>query len=465
MSEPVSIAKNSTEPELTAAQSKGLWGMSRPLLVEQSLQLSVPVLDIFFLSRISDSAAAAAGAMTPVIFFCVNILWVTVFSGSSIASQRLGAGDREKTLATIATYSAWILMVGSLLSLLLYWASPWVCQVMGLPGQMQTDAVTYIQAICVIMVVWAFKMIFQTILNIFGLPQWNMLANIIFSICNVLFCSAVVFQWFGMPHYGIAGVAYASVLASIIAVLVSGFFVFTRLDLALSWKSFAKEFMPSSRHTLRIALPSMIEPMSFDLNMMVLNGFAASLGAAALAAKIYTFNTFLIGLVITLALTMATEILVCQYVGAGWYEKAARQMRQSLKAALWGSAVIVVILLALHRPIMDVYTDDEWVIGASFWLFLLAALSEPARAVNVMVGGVLRATGDGLLISIVGPLFTWIVAIPAAYCMVFFLHWGVFGILLAAILDEGVRSIFYWRRWKSNKWHHTHVYALEAKAA
>lgn len=465
MSEPVSIAKNSTEPELTAAQSKGLWGMSRPLLVEQSLQLSVPVLDIFFLSRISDSAAAAAGAMTPVIFFCVNILWVTVFSGSSIASQRLGAGDREKTLATIATYSAWILMVGSLLSLLLYWASPWVCQVMGLPGQMQTDAVTYIQAICVIMVVWAFKMIFQTILNIFGLPQWNMLANIIFSICNVLFCSAVVFQWFGMPHYGIAGVAYASVLASIIAVLVSGFFVFTRLDLALSWKSFTKEIVPSSRHTLRIALPSMIEPMSFDLNMMVLNGFAASLGAAALAAKIYTFNTFLIGLVITLALTMATEILVCQYVGAGWYEKAARQMRQSLKAALWGSAVIVVILLALHRPIMDVYTDDEWVIGASFWLFLLAALSEPARAVNVMVGGVLRATGDGLLISIVGPLFTWIVAIPAAYCMVFFLHWGVFGILLAAILDEGVRSIFYWRRWKSNKWHHTHVYALEAKAA
>ena len=69
MSEPVSISKDSAPPELTAAQSKGLWGMSRPLLVEQSLQLSVPVLDIFFLSRISDSAAAAAGAMTPVMVF------------------------------------------------------------------------------------------------------------------------------------------------------------------------------------------------------------------------------------------------------------------------------------------------------------------------------------------------------------------------------------------------------------
>ena len=113
---------------------------------------------------------------------------------------------------------------------------------------------------------------------------------------------------------------------------------------------------------------------------------------------------------------------------------------------------------------MDIFTDDAWVMGASFWLFLLAALSEPPRAINVMVGGVLRATGDGLLISIMGPLFTWIVAIPAAYLMAFVLGWGVFGILLAAILDEGCRCYMYWLSWKTNKWHHTHVHAVEARA-
>ncbi|HMW47851.1 MAG TPA: MATE family efflux transporter, partial [Cellvibrionaceae bacterium] len=219
-----------------------------------------------------------------------------------------------------------------------------------------------------------------------------------------------------------------------------------------------------SRHTLRIALPSMLEPLSFDLNMMVLNGFAASLGTAALAAKVYTFNTFLIGLVITLALTLATEVLICQHVGAGNYTKAITQMRQSLKAALWGSGIVVLILLALNHPIMSLYTSDPWIVGASFWFFLLAAISEPPRAINVMVGGVLRATGDGLLISIVGPLFTWLVAVPAAYFMAFILGWGIFGILLSAVLDEGCRSYFYWRRWRTERWQHTHVHALEAKA-
>lgn len=389
---------------------------------------------------------------------------MTVFAGSSVASQRLGAGNKEKTFATIATYATWVLCVGSLLTLLLYGISPWVCELMGLPGQIKIDAIQYMQVICLLMLVWAFKMIFQSVLNIFGQPQWNMIANIVFFICNVLGCAAVVYGWFGIPKAGIVGVAWASVLAAVAGVLVSGFFVLTRTPIRVSLVDFKKEFWPSSHHTLRIALPSMIEPLSFDLNMIVLNGFAASLGAAALVAKIYTFNVFLIGLIITLALTLATEILICQYVGAGKYDRAAEQLRQSLKAALWGSGIVVVILLVFHHPIMDIFTDDTWVLGASFWLFLLAAISEPPRAINVMVGGVLRATGDGLLISIIGPLFTWIVAIPAAYVMAILLGWGVFGILLAAILDEGCRSYMYWRRWKAEKWHHTHVHAVEARA-
>ena len=448
----------------TAAQSKGLWGMSRPLMVEQALQLSVPLLDTFFLSQVSDASAAGVGAMTPVIFFGVNILWVTTFSGSSVASQRLGAGNMEKTFATIATYAGWILLLGCLLTALLYFASPLVCELMRLPGQIRVEAVNYMQIICLLMIVWAFKMLFQSVLNIFGQPQWNMIANIVFFICNVFGCAAVVYGWFGIPQTGVVGVAWASVIAAIIGVLVSGYFVLTRTPLRIQWSILKPEFWPASRHTMRIALPSMIEPLSFDMNMMVLNGFAASLGAAALAAKIYTFNIFLIGLIITLALTLATEILICQYVGAGKYDRAAQQLRQSLKAALWGSGIVVTILLIFHHPIMDIFTDDAWVMGASFWLFLLAALSEPPRAINVMVGGVLRATGDGLLISIMGPLFTWIVAIPAAYLMAFVLGWGVFGILLAAILDEGCRCYMYWLRWKTNKWHHTHVHAVEARA-
>lgn len=433
------------------------------MLVEQSLQLSVPLLDTFFLSRVSDSAASAAGAMTPALFFCVNILWVTVFAGSSIASQRMGAGSKERAVSTIATYALWIVVLGCLLAMALYWVAPLVTSAMGLPEQVRLDANIYMQVVCWLMIVWAAKLIFQSILNVYGQPQWNMYANVVFFTANLVGNAVVVFGLFGFPKLGIVGVAWASVIASFLGIVVSGSAVYFRVKLGFKWQNFKREFRSATNNTLRIALPSMVEPLSFDLNMIVLNGFAASLGAAALAAKIYTFNTFLLGLIISLALTMATQVLVCERVGAGAYDKAKKQLFQSLKVALWGSAVVVCVLLVFHHPVMDMYTDDEWLLGSSFWLFLLAALSEPPRAINVMVGGVLRATGDGFFIAVIGPLFTWLVALPAAYVMAFVLGWGIYGILLSAVLDEGCRSVMYWMRWRTNRWQHTHVHARESK--
>jgi putative MATE family efflux protein len=449
--------------EKTAAQKKGLWGMARPMLVEQGLQFSVPLLDTFFLSRISDTAASAAGVMAPVLFFCGNFLWATIVAGAAVANQRLGAGNTERTNATIGTYLIWAVLSSLVLTGALYLAAPLVTELMGLPEQVQISANLYMSIMCWLMVVWAFKGIFQSVLNLYGKPQWNMYANIVYFVANIVGNAIVVFGLFGFPKMGIEGVAWASVIGSSMGVIVSGLAVFLRLKLALHWLHIKQEFKNASKNIGRIAVPNMLEPLSFDINMIVLNAMAASLGAAALAAKVYTFNTFMLGLITSVALRMATEVLICQKVGANQYNQAIKQMKHSLKIALWGSGIVALILFSLHKPIMNMYSDNDIVLGAAMWMFLLAALSEPARTVNIMVGGVLRATGDGYLISIVGPLFTWIVALPAAYLMAFILGWGIYGIMASAILDESVRAAFYWYRWKQGHWQHSHVGAREQR--
>lgn len=447
----------------TAAQQKGLWGMSRPLLIEQCLQFSVPVFDTFFLSRVSDSSAAAAGAITPILFFCSNILWVAVFSGASVASQRLGAGNPKRANATIATYAIWVMVLGAILTAALSAIAPYITAWMGLPGQVRLDANTYLSIVCWLMMVLALKGLFQSILNIYGKPQWNMYANTVYFIANVLGNAIVVFGLFGVPQLGLVGVAWASVFGSLLGVLASAMAVFLRLKLELSWRFFVNEFHSASRNIVRLGVPSMIEPLSFDINMIVLNSLAASLGAVALAAKIYTFNTFMLGLIISVALTTATEVLLTQKVGAGRYDEAKTQVKKGLKAGLWGTGIVAFILLLLNHPIMDLFTDDEMLLASSFWLFLLAALSEPPRTANIMLARALRSTGDGWFISVIGPLFTWCVALPAAYVMAFVFEWGIYGIMASAILDEGCRAVFYWFRWNKDRWHHTHVHAREQR--
>lgn len=232
------------------------------------------------------------------------------FAGASIANQRLGAGMQDKAIATIWIFAVWSLLLSVILAMLLFWSTDSIIALMGLKGELACYAGQYLHVAFALVIIWSAKAICQSVLNMFGLPRWNLLANLIYFIANIFGNSIVVFQLFGLPDYGIAGVAWASVIASLSGVLVSLLAIGYHVPLRSSWLSLRQNFRSVSHNLMRIGAPSTIEPVSFDLNLLVLNSLAAKIGALALTAKIYIFNTFMLGVIISVALTTATQILV-----------------------------------------------------------------------------------------------------------------------------------------------------------
>jgi len=446
-------------------QQKGLWGMSKPLLVEQALQFSIPLIDTIFLSIISDTAASATGAMLPILILCSQLTWVSTFAGASVASQRIGAQDYQQANATIFTYSFWALLLSLVLCTTLFQLTPWLTSIIGLTTQASIDANQYMGVASLLIVVWALKGVFQSILNIYGQPKWNMIANIVYFSANIVGNSIAVFGLFGFEKSGVTGVAWASVIASALGVTIACLAVIFQLKLRLRWQNMVRYFRNATKNIYGIALPAVIEPLAFNMQMIVLNSFAAKLGAAALAAKVYTFNTFFTCLIVSVALTTATEVIISQHVGAQRYQKVIEQMKQSLKVALWGTGIMATCLLLLASPIMSLYTDNEVLLAGAVWWFLLAALAEQPRTMNIMVGGILRATGDGWYISAIGTAYSWLIALPLAYVLTFTFELGIIGLLIAAIVDEGGRSLIYYNRWHQNRWQHSNVRAKELAQA
>ena len=103
---------------------------------------------------------------------------------------------------------------------------------------------------------------------------------------------------------------------------------------------------------------------------------------------------------------------------------------------------------------MGFFTANPEILGWAAVLFALAALTEAPRAVNVMVGGALRASGDAWYSTIVSIAVTWLIAIPLAYLLTFKAGWGLAGIFTSALVDELIRARLNYRRWNRKKWHH-----------
>ena len=81
----------SSSPSASVVMNKGLFGVAWPLFISLALSISLNFVDSFFLSRISDDAAAAGGALLPLLGSMIVMFSAVGQAGSSVAAQHLGA--------------------------------------------------------------------------------------------------------------------------------------------------------------------------------------------------------------------------------------------------------------------------------------------------------------------------------------------------------------------------------------
>lgn len=442
---------------------KGLWGMSAPMFVDQAVTYTIPMVDMFFLSRISDSAAAAVGAVTPLVFVANQFLSVSAFSGASIASQRIGANDYLRGNATIAAYALFVVGLALVAALVVNHGGPWVASAMTLSHEVEGHARVYLSIIGWMVALNGLRVLYQTILNIYGEPQWNTLGNIILFSVNLAGNAIAVYGIGSLAPTGVAGVAVASVIAAALSLLFVVLIVHVKLKIhipfAQGWRGFAGLIAP----VVLIAAPSILEPMSFQGYMIALNWIAADVGDLALKVKVYAYNTFLFCLMISIALSMANETIVAQRVGRNEFDLVDRQVRQTLRYALIGTLVLALVWFGFNKQVLSVYSQDAAVIALGFWAFLLSFLAEPWRTTNIVVGSSLRCTGDAAFTSVSSIAVIWLFSVPLAYVLALPLGLGLYGILIAAVVDELLRAIIKLARWRKGIWRQKGIFQRESR--
>jgi putative MATE family efflux protein len=428
---------------------KGLWVLALPMIFEQLIIFSLPMADTFFLSRLSDHSAAAVGAITPVVYLCNVMLIMLSVGGASVAGQLIGAGRYKHGNSALVVLACVTVIMAVVAMLGIRFLGPAITSMMGLPPEIKAEADQYLSVICFLILAFGGRRVYSTIINVYGHPKWNLLSSLLMTGLNVGLNAMVVFVW----HGGIRGIALASVFSAVAALLIQVVATHGRLNLKMPIAYALRRFKTIFKSIWRISFPCSIEPLSFNLNMIVLNMFVARLGAEALAARTYTFNIFILGMVLTIALGTANQSIIAQLIGKRDFDEADRQLKKSLRAASLGAAAVVFILFTAHRPLMGLFTNNPEVLQWALVLFALAALTEVPRAINIMVGGSLRATGDAWYITIISMVVTWFFAIPLAYILTFKAGWGLAGIFTSALTDELLRSILNLQRWNQKKWH------------
>ncbi len=435
-----------------AVHEQSLLAISWPVMITLAVGISGPIIDSWFLSRVSDDAAAGVGATLPVFVLLQTMLNALGQAGAGVAGQYLGAGRPRLAAATFTLMVSLLACGGLALGALLSLSSPWVVYVLGLRGGIAGYSVEFLRIIGAGFVGRALIAGLTNLLAARGLTRWNLGVSIVIVWLNVIFNMLLVGRLFGLPCLGVQGVAMATVLSWGIVSLATLALVIRRLGFHPSWLLLFLGWKRVLRHLVRIGVPSAIEPVAYQLFQVALASQVVRLGTFALTARVYAANLANLPVLFSYGLGFGAQILVSHLVGARDYATANRRLKA---AVAWGASLSFVtslVLAACGHGLLGLFSRDPGIVALGALLLWVDVLVQPAKAANIAITFSLRASGDSRFPAIVGSTLMWTVGIGSAFTLAFGVGWGVIGIWLGMAVDEWTRAAVNGWRWRSGAW-------------
>ena len=419
----------------------------------------INVTDAWFLSQISDNAAAAAGAMLPILGIGFAFYSTLHQAGNSIAGQRIGAKDDKKLAGTYGILTLLLLIAGLTMALTFFLGANTFASWMGLSGDIAQMSQVYLSTLGMGTWILALRFATNSILATQGKTTWNMWSTSLMSLINIIGNYILIDGKFGAPAMGIQGIAIASIIAWLASLLFNIVIIIYHVKVSIAFPQSWRTLKEQSAPLVKIAAPSVIEPLSWQLVQLLMTTMVVVMGATSLATRIYCFNIIYIGILYGFAISAGVQLKVAYLIGANKYKSAQNELIKGVKIGLIGIVIFLICIISFSPLLFQVFTENQeiWLLGSA--ILLISILSEIGRSLNLIVGASLRACGDAKFTSIVGFTSMWFIGLPLAWYFGIYLSWGLVGIYIGSSLDEALRGSSNILRWHSGKWQSKGLYA------
>lgn len=433
-------------------QKLRLFAVTWPIFIDSVLRMMLGTADVFMLSQISDEVTGAVGLANEIIVFCI-LMFGFVGIGTSVAvAQHLGAGKVKEASRISALAITINLIFGIIVSIALVVFGEPLMHLMHLDPQQIAIAKKYLTIISAFIWIEALSYAISSVLRSNGQTRDVMFVTLGVNVIHIVGNSLLIFGNLGFPEWGVAGAAVSTVVSRLLGLIVLVVILYRRLQVPILLKHYVTFKSKIVKQILSIGLPSAGEHISWQSQYLMIFSFINIIGATALSAHVYVMNVTNYFMALGMAIGMGTEIIIGHMVGAGAFQAAYYKLIRSLKITFVLTFVIVGITSIFRKELLGLFTDNPDIIAMGSTILLLSIILEPGRTFNLVVINSLRAAGDARFPVMMGVVSMWGIAVPLAYYLGIHLEMGLLGVWVAFTVDEWVRGLLMYLRWRSRVW-------------
>jgi putative MATE family efflux protein len=431
-----------------------------PIMISDALNTIGPTIDLIFigmLGRVSVSAQAGMG-ISGNVFMIVVLCGIGINMGiRAVIGRYVGAGGKDDKINHVMMqaiiinliYGAGIAVIGIVL------ARP-ILALFRLEPDVLNFGVAYMRIVFIGAIPMALHMMCEAFMQASGDTIRPMILSAIMRVVHVATVPVFVLGVLTFPGMGVKGAATAQVLSLFCGSLVGLWFVFTGRSMQkVSLKKCSVD-IKTIWHILRIGLPAMVMFGQRGFARLVLMGLIAPFGTLAVTSWTILQRIELFVTMPVFGFGRASGVLVCQNLGAGQPERAAKSAWISV--GLSGICLLISTIAMFLWPelIIRVFNrDPELIIVGSVYLqiFLISFLF---ISLDVVLINSLTSAGDTLVPMLITLARMWIISIPLGVVLSKYTGLGGYGVVWGLVTGMVMGSIacaiyFQSGRWKGIK--------------
>ncbi|RLD47475.1 MAG: MATE family efflux transporter [Bacteroidetes bacterium] len=391
---------------------KNILLFSLPLLAGTLFQQLYNVIDSIVVGNyIGKEALAAVGASFPVIFVAISLL-IGVSSGISVViSQYYGAKQFDNVVKAINTFYAFVLVTSLFFSFLGVYFARDVFELLKLPAELLDDATLYLQIYLGGMVAMFGFFGTNAILRGMGDSKTPLYFTIVSTVLNIVLDLLFVLVF----HWGIAGVAYASVISQAVSFIGAGIYLNRSSSLIkFSFKNLVVDFDILIK-SLKIGLPTGLQQSFVALGMIAIMRIVNDFGTDTIAAFTAASRLDSFASMSAMAFASALATFVGQNLGANKIDRIKQGYKITLLFSSIMSILVSVLMYFFGRELIMLFSTDPNVIEIGYNYLVIVSSFYVLFSAMFVTQGLLRGAGDTLIPMFITLFALWLLRIPISY--------------------------------------------------
>lgn len=373
---------------------KALLIFAFPMIIGNLFQQFYTMVDSVVVGRfVSEHALAAVGASYSLTNVFISIAIGGGVGASVLTSRYFGSREYRKMKTSVTTAMLSFLMVSLILGGIGLFFGQEIMKLLNTPENILEQATEYLNIYFLGLPFLFMYNILSAMFNALGRSKIPLYLLIFSSVFNIVLDVVFVREF----HMGVAGVAWATLIAQGISAVVA-FLLFVREMKQYQGEKgdtrFDKEEFSSMS---RIALPSILQQSTVSIGMMLVQSVVNSFGAEMLAGFSAAMRIESICIVPMAAMGNVMSSFTAQNLGAGKQERVVKGYHTGYGIVFGFGMILCVILEFFYQPLIGMFLGEEGTAlaistGTDYlrfigWFFTFIGL-------KMITDGLLRGAGD-----------------------------------------------------------------------